>query len=489
LTAARCGVVDPDIPSRDDYPAAQSTPPLVARLADCLAARGVVYCQWKGQRKHSRWSAGDGDIDLLVHRGSLRQFRDALRQLGFLAVLPPAGRQIVATESFLGHDPQAERLIHVHAHYRLMVGEYWRTSYRLPLEEPMLASRIPGPVFPVPAPELELLVFVLRMVRRYSLWELVPARQPRWLPEIQAQLSQLESNVDRDRLRVILAEHLPSVDIDWFERCLESLRPTGARWGRLVLRRQLARRLAPHALRPSALSLLAAATDWAGALVGPGRRVPPGLADGGLVVALIGGDGAGKSTCARELHRWLSRSLRVRWAHLGKPPRSALTLLVGGALKVCRPIRSGVTAYLEMLRHVCTARDRYRLYVSVSRTAAAGGIAICERFPIEQNRALAGPCLDRPPFADRPGGLAAALRRLEARYYSRMLEPELIIVLRLDPEVAVRRKTTEPAQYVRDRARVVWGTDWNATRARVVDADRPLARVVADLKQLIWASV
>jgi thymidylate kinase len=449
----------------------------------------VVYCQWKGQRKHSRWSAGDGDIDLLVHRGSVRPFRDALAQLGFLPVLPAPARQIVATESFLGHDPQAERLIHVHAHYRLMVGEYWRTSYRLPLEEPMLASRTPGPVFPIPAPELELLVFVLRMVRRHSLWELVSARQPPWLPEVQTELNHLEPKADRDRLRLILAEHLPSVDIDWFQRCLESLRPTGGGWDRLVLRRQLARRLAPLALRPSALSLLAASVDWAGARVNPRRRVRPGLADGGFVVALIGGDGAGKSTCARELHRWLSRSLRVRWAHLGKPPRSALTLLVGGALKACRPIGGGVTAHLEMLRHLCTARDRYRLYVSASRTAAAGGIAICERFPIEQNRALAGPCLDRAPYGERTGGLATAMRRLETRYYRRILEPELIVVLRLDPEVAVRRKTTEPAEYVRDRARVVWDTDWDTTRARVVDADRPLARVVADLKHLIWTAV
>ena len=142
-----------------------------------------------------------------------------------------------------------------------------------------------------------------------------------------------------------------------------------------------------------------------------------------------------------------------------------------------------------MLRHVCTARDRYRLYVLASRTAAAGGIAVCERFPVEENRTLAGPCLDDARYAGRTGKLAGAMRRLEARYYHRILRPELIVVLLLDPEVAVRRKTTEPAAYVRARARVVWETDWARTGARLLDVDRPLPQVVADLKHLVWAAV
>jgi thymidylate kinase len=226
-------------------------------------------------------------------------------------------------------------------------------------------------------------------------------------------------------------------------------------------------------------------------MIGLRRRVRPALAEGGIVVALIGGDGAGKSTCARELYQWLGRSLQVRWAHLGKPPKSAATLLVGAARKVCRALGGLGSAgrHLEMLRQVCTARDRYRLYLGAGRTAATGGIAICERFPIEQNYLLAGPVLDRAPYEEHTGRFAGALRRLERRYYDRILEPDLVLVLRLDPEEAVRRKTTEPAEYVRARARVVWETDWEATRAQVVDADRPLREVLADLKHLIWSAV
>jgi len=62
----------------------------------------------------------------------------------------------------------------------------------------------------------------------------------------------------------------------------------------------------------------------------------------------------------------------------------------------------------------------------------------------------------------------------------------LLIVLLVDPEVAVRRKTDEPADYVRQRGELVWSVDWNAAGARVVDAGQPLADVVADLKAILW---
>jgi thymidylate kinase len=215
------------------------------------------------------------------------------------------------------------------------------------------------------------------------------------------------------------------------------------------------------------------------------------LSDGGLVVALVGGDGAGKSTCARELNAWLA-PFRTMRAHLGNPPRSWLTLAVGGALKLelafdrllKRPARTGTT--IQLLRHLCTARDRYSLYVKIRRFAVSGGVGICERYPITENRLLVGPVIpqDLPPQA---GGLARLLCALEARYYDRILRPDLVVVLRLDPELAVIRKPEEPADYVRARGRVIWNTDWSASGAQVVDASQPLDEVMRRLKTIIWS--
>ena len=59
----------------------------------------------------------------------------------------------------------------------------------------------------------------------------------------------------------------------------------------------------------------------------------------------------------------------------------------------------------------------------------------------------------------------------------------------VEPELAVQRKTDEPADYVRARSRIIWETDWSGTGAHLVDAGRPLPAVLADLNALIWAEV
>jgi thymidylate kinase len=79
------------------------------------------------------------------------------------------------------------------------------------------------------------------------------------------------------------------------------------------------------------------------------------------------------------------------------------------------------------------------------------------------------------------------LLAIEARYYERILPPDLLIVLRVDPEVAVRRKTDENENHVRTRSRELWKQDWRGTpRAHVVDSGRPREEVIADLQSIVW---
>ena len=75
---------------------------------------------------------------------------------------------------------------------------------------------------------------------------------------------------------------------------------------------------------------------------------------------------------------------------------------------------------------------------------------------------------------------------VEARYYRQIVAPDVLILLRVDPETAVRRKVDEPADYVRARCQLVWDTDWSGSHVRIVDASRPLAEVLAELKAILW---
>ena len=459
-----------DLPLLGEGPTPVSTS-LLERLASGLEQRGVQYCQWKGHWSSHRWATGYGDVDLLVSRGSVEPFHALVGELGFKRVQSPVHQTIPGIESYLGYDPAVPRLLHLHVHYRLVLGDYWKPVYRLPLEQEVLAASVPGPTFRMPAPTHQFLLFVLRLMLR-QIGRPHLSVQTRWTTGVQIQLESLEACSSREELASLLARHLPTVDLHFFDRCVGSLRTAGRPIDRAILPWQLHRRLRSHARYPSVNALLVAAGEKL--FPRPTQRLAGTRArpvTGGTVLALVGGDAAGNSTCARELLQWLAPAFPVLHARLGNPPRSFTTLVAGGALKFQRALERALNrsprpdSLLELLCHLCLARDRFRLYVRVQRFAAAGGIAVCERYPVDQDRPLAGSRIPKA-LPGRGALLARWLHATEAAYYRNMLSPDAVFVLQLEPKPAVQRKSDEPGDF---------------------DAGRPLTDVVHRLKGIIWS--
>jgi thymidylate kinase len=452
-------------------------PALLVRLRAALAEKKVRHCQWKGHWKSDRWTTGEGDIDLLVAPADFSTFAAVAHQLGYRPAYADPHVEIPGVSSWYGYDRELPGFLRLHVYTRLIIGVHWRTLYRLPLEEAALEEVVPRAVFPSPRPEIELILFVLRMVMRRSIIDV--GREPRWLPVAREELAYLETQANPQRLHELLARHLPAVDRELFDGCREALTRLAGWRRRTAARRSLARALAagtrPATWGVTVRRVVAAARARVGIRSAPSRRP----ASGGLLVAIVGADGAGKSTCTLALRKWLGAHFETMHAHLGRPPRSWTTILVG-ALRKILPLGT-----LNHLRHLCTARDRYRIAARTARFAIKGGIALCERYPGAENRHLVGPRI-RENAGANPGTLVQRLATLEEDYYRRLPRPDLRLVLRVPPDVAVQRKTTEPADYVRRRAMAAWDAKWTGANTRVIDAGQPLVDVVADLKGALW---
>jgi hypothetical protein len=483
------------VPPRYTEPEQSQTvlPALESQLAGALRDAEIAHCRYPGSTHPSGAAAAQRTIDLLVDASDPARLAAVMAQLGCKRAVAGQCDRIPDTDSFVGADPRGG-LVHVRAHYRLLIGDWRATHYRLPIERPLLQSVQRGHPFPIPAPTFELVILALRAVVGG--------------PVVGDALDHLTKATSRAAVHQLLADLLPCIDAALFDDCVAAWSSETSSWRRRALRRTVTARLNAYRRMPSIPARLA---DVAHKLITLGgclgtRQDTMRLAGGGKVIALIGGDGAGKSTCARELSRWLSPLFDVQSVNLGWPRRSLASLAVGGILRTSALIATLLGAemgervvwneesnrfpgYVALLRHVCNARDRHASYVRIHHFAEDGGIALCERYPIMQSKPIDGSRVRAAATHAPNQRLAGMLRDAEEQYYRRFVPPDQAIVLLVDPDVAVYRKPDEASKHVRRHAQVIWETDWSVARALVVDAGRPLPDVLTELKAAVWAEL
>ncbi|MDQ3147327.1 MAG: hypothetical protein M3R01_10435 [Actinomycetota bacterium] len=496
--------------ARHGFGAEVSALRLVVELCRTLEEEGIRYCHWKSNEAIDRSATGENDLDLLIERADAQRFGTVLARLGFKEARPHASREVPGLVDHYGFDADAGRLVHLQAHYQLVLGDDMTKSFRLPVERAYLASSTQGPIFRVPSPEHELAVFVVRMMLKHASWDAQLCRQGDLAPSERRELVFLLERAPRAGLEQVVAELLPFVSLDLFRRCLASLEPGEDGWARATAGRQLERCLAAHTRRsrrvdiPLKVGRRAARVTQRHVLRRAARKR---LTTGGAVIAVVGGDGSGKSTVVDQLEEWLGKAFPVERFHLGKPPRPLSSKLLRDTMRAGRliglfrstrqpaeatrgdrgrPVPFPGPAWL--LWHVVNGRDRRRAYADARRHATNGGIAICDRFPLAELSLMDGA---------RAGGVAdgslgwwsRALRKVEQRCYDDIREPDILIVLRVDPEVAARRRPDQDNGFVRARAAEVMEVSWCRTSALVVDANRPQAEVIAVVKDHVWSSL
>ncbi len=493
---------------REDLPATHSLQ-LIAALAGALADSEIAFCHWKSNADLERSLTGDNDLDLLVSGAHRARFRSLLSELGFVEATAP--REIAAIESHLGFDAESGRLVHVHAHYQLVLGDDRTKNYRLPIEGAYITTARTELGLRVPAAEFEFVVFVVRMALKYCTWDEIAWRGLRGrragpTARERMEFEYLRTHVRPEGVAEVIEAHLPFIGHELFAACARPLgeRVSAAERARTARRLEIA--LQPYARvsrrsdRARRIGGRVAESTARRARRSPKRR----LVAEGAMVGIVGGDGAGKSTALVELEAWLSRELDVRVVHLGKPPWSATTFGMRAALKAGTraaealgdivprgPVRDGaraVSGYRPLVWLLCTARDRKRTFVRARRFAVRGGVVLCDRYPHPRLVSMEAPLIrGRASEEGLHGWLVEAMARAEERYHSSIAPPELLVVLRLDPEVAVLRKHTERSESVRRRGAEVWNIDWHASGAQVVDAGQPPDAVLRELKQLVWS--
>ena len=481
----------------------------IRELCQELAKHGVVYCHWKSNAALSRSASGENDLDLLVSRADIQRFTEILYRLDFKQALDCSGSRMPGVLDYYGYDREADRLVHVHAHYQLILGHDATKNYHIPVEDPYLDSSSSNGIFKVPSAEFELIILVLRLMLKHNTWDTLLLRQGKLSSSEKIELDYLLERSCASKLDGILKEHLPFISPDLLKACLRVLSSNCSILERVQVGQKVLDCLDAYGRRPKivdAVLKLWRRVAWPVEQRIFKKEARKQMARGGLIVAVVGGDGAGKTTVVEEVIKWLADDFAVKRFHMGKPAWSVLTIFVRGLLKIGRslgfyPFMKAEILYTHaadllafpgypwLIREICTARDRYITYRKARRFATNGGFVILDRFPLQQIQFMDGPQVARMSGKIPGTKLLRFLIRLEEGYYQKIVLPDLLIVLLADPEVAVRRKTDEDQGEVRARSTEIWELDWEQTPAVVINANRSKEEVLSDVKEILWSQL
>jgi len=486
---------------------------LVSSLCRALHDAGIRYCHWKSNESLDRSASGENDLDLLVLRSDARLFEGVLRELGFRDAQLPPWKELPGVYHSYAVDRVSGHFVHIHAHYQLVIGDDMTKNYHLPIEVAYLASARPVAPFMVPAPEFELGLLLIRMVIKHCTWDAFLMLQSSLSKSERRELDDLLARVDLADVWALLSRHIPFIGPELWQRCLRAVMPGASVRSRIRTASTLQAELAVWARRPRAvdtsLRIWRRFRTLARRKVFRRGPVAHRLAGGGVLIGIVGGDGAGKTTALEGLTRWLAtENFFAVTVHMGKPGWSLLSATVKSSMKVVASVKRRPTSSASSLRstlatqggsmdvrdrarlvwEVLTARDRSRTYRRARRLASNGEIVICDRYPLPQVAGMDGAVTARAKDPARLRGLAKSLAAREKRYYERIRYPDVLIVLRVHPDLAVQRKAgVEPESTVRPRSEEIWQLDWADTPAIVVDAAASKDEVLCEIKSLIWS--
>lgn len=506
-------------------PAHDATRPGLAvlrTLFERLDAEGIRYCHWKSNEHLGASLEGTTDVDVLVDRRAIVPLTRLLGETNFKRFVVKAGRGYPGIEDYVGFDRDTGVLTHLHVHYQLTLGEKFLKGHRIPWEERYLSTRVldESRGLYVADPHLELVVLVLRAAMKLRARDfLIEAlgkpyfrggmvREFRWLAARvrPGEAAELATRLAGPRVGALVPAMLAA---------------GGPSLGQLVaIRRTATPALGEYRLYGASEAIRHAlgrelgivwwkVRNWClGAPTKSSRTLP----HGGLLIAFLGADGAGKSTVAREIAEWLSHEVAVVTTYGGNGkgsagwPRRVMQFVgamrrrvAGGLSRRTAPPAAGRATSpagqsISPARAIwveALSRERRARALHTRRSRGMGMIVVSDRFPQSQFPGWNdGPRLTA--WIDHPSAWrrAAARRERDAFRLAELCPPDLVLKLHIPAELAARRKPETPREQIRTGVELLRRLSYpGTTRVVDVDASQPLRQVILQVKRAVWDAI
>ncbi|MEM8830719.1 MAG: hypothetical protein AAGE96_15365 [Cyanobacteria bacterium P01_G01_bin.19] len=499
-------------------------PPLkiVSQLNSCLEQENIRYCHWKSNEHVDAAVEGKTDLDVLADQAAKERLKQVLGEIGYKQFISVPFLQYTEIEDYVAMDEDTGTLVHLHLHYQLELGEKNLKGYHCPWEELLLSTRIYDQEHQIyiAEPNIEIIILLVRAAlkvrNRDRAKSLVGADY--FAGDVIREFRWLKARIDLAQVRKLSAELLGE---DAAKLIAEAIADE-SQLQKLLSPRNAVRSAVKKYRRydPITAMRLRWYREWQYLFCkvlkryfkAPVKLRRTSIDKGGAIVAILGADGAGKSTVNAEIVKGLSSKVDVFPIYLGSGDGTASILRqpliwLRQGFKALKSLKSsgkpstGSTkkwyerSKIYQLNHILWAItlviEKQNKLKRINSARERGLVVVCDRYPQSQIPYLnEGPLLTTEHKSDSK--LLQALQEWELKAYQQMVAdvvPDLVVKLNVSPEVALTRKSSLPEVIEKKVAGVKAIEFPDGSSIANLDADRSLDEVILKAKHAVWQSL
>jgi len=418
----------------------------------------LCWCHWKSNDKLHSTYQGDTDLDLLFHRVDIEKVKNLMESIGAVEFKTCRYRRHQWISDFYIIDKQTGKLVHLHLHFGLSVGEKQFKDFELPFTDDILAARrlVAESDFWIPSPEHEYILLMLRLALRQPRFTssrrsdtIIPnayLKEIKWLiPQINGKrLRQYVKNwvPSKELARIVLkiADNYKDYNSSELKRAAHNIYQ-GYRTTTVWVRFYKATMLNIY-VRLERIPFV----SW---FLSSKKRLAHSGQD--MILVLTGLDGSGKTTLLDSIEQHLSKEFTVRRFYFGHG-KSGRSIIVRSTQFLAGVINRFTPKYHAKLQYSYTAKAVLAMGFSIHKTlslitlkiaSAAGMIILVDRFPQVQNTCYSDGLINLRDDNKKNFFAVRLIEKLQRKVFSAIISftrPTLIAKLQAGIDILVNRK-------------------------------------------------
>lgn len=379
--------------------------------------------------------SGNGDIDLFVPFDDRAKFIDLCRAKGWIEVINPVARYPWITHFYrLGESCE---VFHIHVYFKLITGETWIKEYSIPFDAWMIENRVWNTDHDiwVMSDSSQAYLFLIRHLLKCAS---VSGRllYKRELASYDEEWKACNYSIEKGDIRgpVDITSYLNGTGA--FGEKLELPKITTAWLFSLSFFPFLRYKLFSLPFRRAISFIL----RFVNKVFFKRKKVLPEM---GLIVAISGVDGSGKTTMLQEVDKVFGQFLTIDRFHLGRPQGKVIEFIwraLGnksenstqpGCSDITTPSSRGSAINAAILALLRLRKARF-----VVNRANQGGLMLVDRWPTYEVGKMDGP---RVILGENSGWIQHICKRIESWVYSSMPRADICYFFVVPIEVATKR--------------------------------------------------